>query len=256
MSKKVESIGFIATVLVSGVISILDLLGILDTVPVLKGRMPAITLLVIAVVAGYLISERFGRLERIERSIDDNADRILASLSGVEARLLSTAEEAFEYMAEHIAKAEQSIDHAALAAPIPRRGSYTGKWEAAIARVLKKNKALYRYIALFADEARLQRVKQHLTDPNVQKYYVRYYDSLPCALPTLSFIVIDNREVIMHYPYEPGQPETFLAIAHPDVVRLFSAYYRNLWAHARPFSIENISQVEDLLSLVNPDKME
>lgn len=243
MSKRVERIALIATATASILVSVLDLLGVLDAIPWLAGRTSAITLLVVALIAGYLVSERFGKMELIERSIIESADRILASLRGVEANSLLTAEEAFEYMAERIAEAELRIDHAALAAPIPRRQPYSRRWEQAITKVLKGNRVTYRYVVLFKDAARWARVKRHLADLNIKKYYVRYYDLSTCVLPALSFIVIDNQEVIMHYPYEPGQIETFLSVKHPDVVRLFAAYYTNLWMHAQSLDSDALQQI-------------
>lgn len=244
MSEKVERITLITTVAVSLLISILDLLGVLDTIHWLSGRTSAITLLVVALIAGYIASERFGRLERIERSITDNTERILTSLSGVEANLLPTADEAFKYMAESIVKAEHRIDHAALAPPIQRREPYSKIWEQAITKVLKANKVMYRYItASFADAARWERVKRRLTDPNIQKYYVGYYHVSASTIPLLSFFLIDEREVIMRYPYEPGQLEMFLSIKHPDVVRLFAEYYRNLWRQAKHLNSDNLQEI-------------
>jgi len=46
------------TVILSGLVSILDFLGVLDSVSWLAGRIPTLTLLVIGLMAGYLIIER------------------------------------------------------------------------------------------------------------------------------------------------------------------------------------------------------
>jgi hypothetical protein len=244
MSQKVERIALVTTIAVSVLVSILDLLGVLDTIPWLAGRTSAITLLVVALVAGYIASERFGKLERIERSVISSTERILSSLSGVEARLFPTTEESFEHLAKSIVEAEHKIDHAALAPPVSRRQPYARKWEQAIARVLKANKVMYRYVTtLSTDTTRWGRVNRHLSNLDIQKYYVRYYDASARTIPVLSFVLIDDREVIMRYPYEPGQSETSLSIRHPDVAELFAAYYRSIWGQAKPLNRDNIQEI-------------
>jgi hypothetical protein len=244
MRDSIERIPLAATVVISTLIALLDLLGLLDEMPRLKDRIPIYTLLVLAALAGYLVVERAGKLGQIERSIADNAERMLRSLSGVEANLLSTSEEAFEYMAERVLQAQSKIDHAALAPPIERRSPSAKRWEQAIARILKGNQVLYRYVASFQDKARWERVKRHLTNASIQKYYVGHYEASAGTPPVLSFILIDDSEVIMHYPYETGQSEKFLSIKHPEVVELFVAYFRNIWNQSVRLNRDNIQRHE------------
>jgi hypothetical protein len=45
----------------------------------------------------------------------------------------------------------------------------------------------------------------------------------------LSFGLIDETEVIVRYPYGKGEPELWIAVRHPAVVKLFISYYRLLW---------------------------
>lgn len=243
MAEKIERITLIATIVISITVSVLDFVGVLDNISWLAGRTASFTLLVVAVIASYLVSERFGKLESIEKSISSNTEKILSSLSGVEAKTISSAEEALEYMAKRVAIAEKKIDHAALAPPIPRRAPYSNKWEQSIGKVLKSNKVTYRYIASFSDKARAERVQNYISNPSIQKYYVRYYELGTDSAPALSFVMIDELEVIMHYPYEPGQSEVFLSIKHPDAVRLFEAYFRSLWNNARMLNKDSVQEV-------------
>lgn len=196
------------------------------------------------------IVERTRRLDKIERLIAEKSERTIKSLSGVEATVLPTSEEAFEYMADHIEQARRRIDHAALAPAIPRRTSSARKWEQAISKVLRANQVLYRYIASFTDASRLDRVRQHLASPSVKKYYVGHFDTSGTSIPMLSFLIVDDQEIIMHYPYVPGQAEMFLAVKHPDIVRLFSVYYERLWQEATKLNVGGLSQdqVEDVLA--------
>lgn len=154
-------------------------------------------------------------------------------LSGIRAKLLPKEEVAFQYMAESILRAKSRIDHAALAPPIRRLQAPSKIWEEAIEKVLRSNKVTYCYVAQLTDDARLKRVEKHWPDPQIQHYFVKYYEPAESAVPALSFILIDEREVVMHYPFEPGQEETFLAIEHPDIARLFVAYYKRIWDQAK-----------------------
>lgn len=230
MRDRIEHIALGTMIVASLIVAVLGLMGVLDTIPWLSGRTAAMTLLLLAVAASYLVSERLGQLNRIERLIVENTERTLSSLAGVEAKLFPTAEEAFDYMAAGIKRASHEIDHAALAPPIGRRAPFAQNWEVAIGEVLKARRVKYRYVASFSDNARQKRVRHHLKDSSVQQYYVCYYEEFDSAPPALSFILIDDREVIMHYPYEPGQAEMFLSVKHSDVVRLFAAYFRRIWA--------------------------
>jgi len=243
MSEKIERITLYATIGISVILSVLDFVGILDNIPWMAGRTPSFILLVVAIIASFLVSERYGKLEKIEQSISSNTDKILSSLSGVEAKLIPSADEGLEYMAKRVASAEHKIDHAALAPPIQRRTSHSNKWEQAIGKVLKGNKVMYRYIASFSDKARIDRVQNHISNPAIQKYYVKHYKAISDSPPTLSFILIDDTEVIMHYPYEPGQAEAFLVIKHPDVVRLFDAYFKTLWSNAKTVNVSELKRI-------------
>lgn len=243
MSEKIERTALITTIALSLIISMLDFVGVLENASWLANRIPSFILLVVAVIAGYLVSERYGKLERIEQSISSNTEKILSSLSGVEAKIIPSAEEALDYMAKRILLADQKINHAALAPLIQRRTPYSNKWEHSIGKVLKSNKVMYRYVASFSDQARVKRVQDHLADTAIQKYYVRHYELLPGSPPTLSFVMIDDTEVIMHYPYEAGQAEVFLVIKHPDVTLLFDAYFKSLWNNAKVLNANELERV-------------
>jgi hypothetical protein len=48
--------------------------------------------------------------------------------------------------------------------------------------------------------------------------------------------MIDDLEVIMHYPYKEGKDRCYLSIKHPEVGKLFAAYYERLWNEADELS--------------------
>lgn len=168
----------------------------------------------------------------------------VTSLDRIEARPLSTSREALQYMAERVLAAEFRIDHAALAPPILRIPGPSQEWEEAIEKVLTAKKVNYRYVALLTDKARFRRAKRHLLNPEVILYFVRYYLPQQSAIMTLSFLLIDECEVVMHYPYDYGQKELYLAIKHPEVGKVFAAYYENLWNGGAKLDRDNLAEVE------------
>lgn len=187
--------------------------------------------------------------KRIDELLEESSSFITrsaaqgVSIPGVQAKLLPNEEVAFEYMAERILRAKSRIDHAALTPPIQRIKAPSKKWEESIEMILKANKITYRYVALLTDDARRNRVEQHLSDSQIERYYVEYYSPSESRMPALSFILIDKSEVIMHYPFKPGEEETFLAIKHQDIARLFVRYYERLWNQATPLNHSNLKDV-------------
>jgi hypothetical protein len=247
MRDKIERIALLATVVVSALVAVLHLLGLLETIPWLTDRVPTITLLVLAILAGYLISQRVGEheeLEGIKDLISESAKITVASLSGVEAATKLSTEEGREYSAKSFETAKRSIDAALLAPSLPPSSSDKIRDDAR-AKLLKANKVNYRSITVF-DKSRWEGTKPYLTDPGIQKFYVRYYD-LPIGKPPLmSFLIIDNQEIFLRYPYEPGEPEIFVSIKHPEIVQLFAAYYRSMWKEAIPLSRDDRQKIEEI----------
>ncbi len=210
------------TALFSVFVTLLDFTGFLSQE--LSDRIPNFALLLLALTASYLIAKDIGvrkQLDRIER---------LAPLSGLHARLFLTSEEAFEYIARRFALAERRIQQIAFAPSVSPYSAYK-RYDQALVRVLKANKVDYRYIALF-DKYRWERIKPYVQNSDITRFYVRYFEAPISEFPGLSFIVMDDVEVIIRYPYEAGGAVSFMAITHPEVVGLFSAYFKRLWEKA------------------------
>lgn len=67
--RPIEEYIFYAAAGLSGVVSLLDLLGLLDAIPWLGTRIPTITLLLVSVLLGYLTSGVVNKLDTLEASI-------------------------------------------------------------------------------------------------------------------------------------------------------------------------------------------
>lgn len=247
MRDKIERIALLATVVVSALVAVLHLLGLLESIPWLTDRVPTITLLVLAILAGYLISQRVGEHEElggIKDLISESAKITVASLSGVEAGTKLSTEEGREYAAKCYATTKRSVDAAFLSPSVPPSSS-DKIVDHALAKLLKANKVNFRSITVF-DKRRWERTKSYLTDPGIQKYYVRYYDLSIIKLPLMSFLIFDNREIILRYPYEPGEPAIYVSIKHAEIVQLFAAYYRSMWKEAIPLSRDDRQKIEEM----------
>lgn len=246
MRERVESIALLATVVASVLVALLDLFGLVESIPWLTNRIPTMTLLILAILAGYLISERSGEREELrglKTLISENTKVTIASLSGVEASTKLSAEEAYEYIVKTYETAQRSID-AGILAPSLSRGLPRQAIEEARAKILKSNKVNFRYIT-FLDKAQWARMKPYITDSAIQKLYFRYFEPIRQP-PLMSFLIIDNQEVYMRYPHEPGEPEIYLSVKHPEVVQLFAAYFRSMWREATFVSGDDKRKLEEI----------
>jgi hypothetical protein len=237
MTKNIERIALVVTIAIVFLVSVTDLLGLLDQYDWFAKRIPTITLLLLTVFVGYWISEQNKECDKLD-SIEK-----LASLSGVGVRALENTEEALGYLAQRFIEADHAIDQIATAPSLGPPLIYR-KYDEALAKVLKKNVIKYRHIVVL-DVTRWKRVRTFLLNPSIQKYYVSYYDAQQGGLPGLSYAVIDNCEVVVRYPYTPEQSELWLSIKHPDIVRLFVDYAQSLLSQGTRLEAGNTSQIEE-----------
>ena len=237
MTKNYERIVLVITIVIVFLVTMADLLGLLDQYDWFAKRIPTITLLLLTVAIGYWISE-----QKKERDQLDSIEK-LASLSGVGVRALETTEEAMDYLAQRFTEAQHTIDQVATAPSLAPAIAY-GRYDQTLAKVLRKNTIKYRHIVAL-DATRWKRVKSFLLNPNIRKYYAAYYDFQQGGIPGLSYAVIDDSEIVMRYPYTPEQSELWLAIKHPEVVRLFVAYAQSLWSQGIRLEASNTTEIDN-----------
>ena len=132
-------------------------------------------------------------------------------------------------MAERIRNAKTRADLASLSPSIPRNNAGAVEWEKAIENALLANRIRFRYVCIFHDEARINRVSKHLINPKITKYFVGYFPSEKKIVPMPNFLLVDGDEVVVIFPYTYGEPEVWLSIKHPDVVKTFERYFQRLW---------------------------
>jgi len=240
-----ETLLLSATVILSGLVSLLDFLGVLDSIPWLAKRIPVLTLLVIGLVAGYLILERKGQLEKmhnnlnsrmnvLEQSVHHSATTIIASLKGVELTPFESGIDLLRYVNRRLQSVQSQVDDLSWS-PIVGLGrelSSTRKANQEYADRIAKisNKISYREVMIFNRPDRIEKLKQRIAK-NSPGYSCSYYET--SNVPLLQFMIIDRTEVIVL----SDQFQTQFALKHPHIVKLFIEYYEEVWKHAIPIKI-------------------
>jgi len=242
---------FIASL--SIIISVLHFLGALENTW-LADRIPALTLLVIGSLAGYLILERRNKLDKIERDILEGVSRTITSLDGVEIKTFDDREKVYEYVVKRMGEAQRSIDDLTFGFETPHKTpdhelAYN-KYLEIIPKICAKNNISYREVMTFPTIEQLERAEAKISRTKNQGYHLAYYDAFhQDMIPTLNFMVIDSVEVILgfyRHPYLPIEDEFHLAIRHPEVVRLFCDYYNTIWQGAKIIKDKDYIEKEEL----------
>lgn len=202
------------------VVSALDLFGLLGQMDWLASRITTITLLLIAAAIIYWLDE-----QRQSRQATDKVLELVSS--GVGAESWSTTKQAMTYLARRFSEVQRSVDQAGMAPSLSPSTEYA-EYDQELTRMLKKPHVKYRHVTLL-DTTRWKRVRAYVTDPDITRYFVRFYDQPSCTVPSLSFVVIDDVEVVMRHPYSPDQPELWVSIKHIPTIQLFSRYFDTLY---------------------------
>jgi len=208
------------------------------------------TLALVIFLATSQLVDNARKLEKIEKSINNGFQGTIASLGGVSVIQLDEPEKGLLYLAEKVREAKNRLDHVSLSPPIPRNNSGAAEWEKAIEKALLANKIRYRYVCAFYDPIRVERIKKHLSNPKITKYFVGYFPIQQNSAPMPNFMLIDDNEVVAIFPFIYGEPEVWLSIKHPDIVKMFSRYFQRLWNDSEKITGKEIaSGVLDKLDL-------
>jgi len=261
MAERIERFSLFATAAVSVIISILDLSGLLETIPVLAGRTSALSLLVLGIAVGYLAIERRSKLDRIEQRIIEGFDNTISSLKGAPVTFLGDSQQLFEYVIRRMRGAEKSVDDLSWGMIRTTRRTEVQarvfvRYEKARLAVASKSHMQYREVLSFPEtdvgKLRLERAEQ-ITGKEPHGYQLRYYDCPHKNVPPLPlFMIIDSEEVILahHRGVYSQQGETYLAIRHPDIAHWFQDYYNSIWQGAIPIKETGRSMDSEVLEQI------
>jgi hypothetical protein len=250
MGEVIERVSKVLLVAIGVIVGVLDMLGLIGSTSWLDRRIPAFILLSLAAIIGYLFIEAQNRTRQFETLdkqfgilkglINQNTGNIISSLelAGFIVKKLENTEQGFDYLCKRYTEAKKTIDQASLGPSLlATDASIFQQFEQATCEAAQNPKIRFRYLATF-NAQRWSIVKKAFQQSTASKYYVGYYEENLSNLSVLSFTIIDSeeegeKELIVRYQYDPSDDQGYwLAIRQPDIVRLFSTYYANLWNKA------------------------
>jgi hypothetical protein len=210
---------------------------------------------ILSVIVGLLtlfitseIFERRQRFSRLESLVEGGFTKVITSLDGVEVQSFPTEKDTYEYIVTYIQKFEGNIMDASLGPSSETIPEYRRKYYEIRGKAISKGKIHYRYITMFNNRTRLDRVRQEIRDLGNKQFYVGYFDIPAKPIPIFSFAVLGNKEVIVgghRRMYAPSERSPDLLIRHPAIVQLFSDYFDLLWQRSIKLNERGIR--EDLL---------
>lgn len=230
------------TAIITILITLLDFVGALDSLPWIKDRVPILTLLSVGLVASYLLLERRSKLEAMHEELHVNlealnanisrsTEQVIASVGGVTLTLFQDGMECFDYMNQRVAEAKKRIDDLSwnkndqISPDFHRQGQLDKTYGETLERVTQR--IPFREILVFQNRpGRLNKLRKRLLDA-WPGYSCGYYENTD--IPLLKFMIIDGIEVII----APNDYSTSLAITHPKLVGLFVEYFDEIWRQSR-----------------------
>lgn len=230
-----------ATAIISGVVVLLDFLGVLDAIPWLSERIPTLTLLATGLVAAYLVIERRSYLETLQDNTDDrmnnlevaiqNSTRtIIESLDGVEFKKFDSESDFLNYIIKRMSQAKKTIDDLSWNSAINLRQELNvtqklnQQYTEQVSKISKKKQ--YREVFIFNRPGRIKKLQRRLAE-NDPGYSCAYHQTTD--IPLIQFMIIDDEEMIIlsdQFRY------TYYSIRHPDILKLYSKYYDEVWKSA------------------------
>lgn len=216
--------------LITGVTSIILMrVKVLNFEDIIQITLALITLL----VTSELVSKS-QKLEEIEELIKQKHSDLVKELSGVKVLHFRSSNEAYEFMSDRILDSKTTIFHFAMANAVPLASYEKNRFEKSILKSLKQNKIRYNYLAKLPNERREKRINGILNDEGIKTFFTKYID---IELEVFhNFMVFDKETVIVNFPYEYGQDESFVFVQHPLVVQFYISYFNHVWNIAKPYS--------------------
>ena len=243
----IEYILIFITAGVSIVIAVLDLAGLLDTIPWITQRIPTITLLGIGFVASYLILERRGKIDEIANSLKQQEANIsnlvstsfsdtIRALDGVEVKVYH---EGYKFITDFQKRARTAkrIDDVTWGEDVPPTSGQELKvyksYYDTMSKIASKPNVVWREIIMFVQRSRFERVKPFL-QADLLGYSVKFYDAISTEMPPrMTFTIVDGEEVFL------SSQNLRLTIRHLNIVDYFAQHYENLWQKSKSLKIGN-----------------
>jgi hypothetical protein len=210
-----ENLTLFLIVLLCIAISVLDFFGLLDGIPVISQRIPAIIVLLLAALTAYIVFSQPHKMKEVQaQKMVDTVARI-DSLQETRVRLFADTVSCIDYASQCVAEAKSRV-----------WGMF---WDVDLNfDQLLTNDLLYRQILLIDDKNRKQhqsKVRTRLRKSGVSQSFA-YFSAERDA--TLQFMLIDSSEVI----FLSNVSSYNIAIRHSGIARVFEHHYDEIWQKA------------------------
>jgi len=242
------------TAIVSGLVSLLDMFGLLDSVTWLSGRIPSLTLLMSGIIATYLVLERKNQLnelqkenregfESIESLLESSRVSIIDSLNGVDVQHFTSGNELMQYINKRLGQAKKQIDDLSWSSAISLSSGLNTTQELNREFAEKTStisqKIAYREVFVFNRPGRKEKLQTRLAE-NRAGYSCAFYEKV--EVPVLQFMIIDKEEVLLL----TDEFETKFSVRQPQIVKLFIEYYEAIWKQAKPIKMGTVIHQETI----------
>lgn len=159
----------------------------------------------------------------------------LENVGGYAIDSFTDEKQLYEYLGSRIQTVTDNIKDVSLGPGSERTPDYRQQYYNLRSQVIKQKDIYYRYLCMLATSSRVERVRNELNEFSQNRFFVGLFESHPDPIPMISFIVIDDKEVIVgahRRLHSPSQRNSDVLIRHPTVVGLFSDYFEFLWDKA------------------------
>jgi hypothetical protein len=237
----------------SCLVSIMDFSGALGSIPWLAERITTFTLLLVSMTLGYLVTERRGKLDVIETSINVNSQKLLMTLEDSKneiARLIESGSDnvrvfddpksMYEELILATKQATSSIDISSFGLSNPAKPELTdpissirAKYYQELSLVIKTGIVRVRRVLLVRNNELLSWVQEMITEFRDSPLYIGCYVG-KLEIPLLSVMVIDNDRVYLTVR-EQGLSfrQKAMLIRNKKFVEAIQEYYNLLWRQSQ-----------------------
>jgi hypothetical protein len=179
----------------------------------------------------------------IQDMIAENNNAVIQALNGVNITTYTTSAEYSQYKAKRLRQAKRIDDVTWRFHGYDVQTRSQGESQALknldeiTKEIIKKDGVVWREVVVFRTKAQLEHELSLLKNPENIAYNFGFYPILPTSQnpPRVGFMIIDNEELFIAY----ASTSKWLAIRHPDLISVFSAYFNDIWREAEKVKIGN-----------------
>jgi hypothetical protein len=177
----------------------------------------------------------------IKDLISENNDNLIRSLNGVNIMTYATPGEYAQYKAKRLRQAKRVDDVTWRFHGYDAQTRSQGESQALrnvdeiTDEIIKKDGVIWREVVVFRTKAHLEHELLLVKNPENIGYNFAFYPISPTSQnpPRVGFMIIDNEELFIGYVSN----SKWLAIRHPDLISVFSAYFNDIWKEAEKIKI-------------------